>query len=82
MYGLCHVCRAVPHAVLVKMERRPFAAGAMRECFALKKLSTFSSSVYMDWRKAPNVGFGGAHCYIAVLIRGRGAWAFQQPVMP
>jgi hypothetical protein len=37
------------------MERRPFAAGAMRECFALKKLSTFSSSVYMDWRKAPNV---------------------------
>jgi len=33
-------------SVLVKMERRPFAAGAMRECFALKKLSTFSSSVY------------------------------------
>jgi hypothetical protein len=31
--------------VLVKMEGRPFAAGAMRECFALKKLSTFSSAV-------------------------------------
>lgn len=32
-------------AVLVKIEARPFAAGAMRECFAMKKLSTFTASV-------------------------------------
>ena len=35
--------------MLVKMERKPFAAGAMRECFAAKKLSNFSTSVYRDW---------------------------------
>eukprot|EP00775_Hariotina_reticulata_P009172 gene9172-9339_t len=40
--------------VLVKLEPRPFAAGAMRECFAMKKLSTFSSSVYRNWRRAHN----------------------------
>ncbi len=28
-------------AVLVRMEGKPFAAGAMRECYAMKKLSTF-----------------------------------------
>lgn len=41
-------------AVLVKIEARPFAAGAMRECYAMKKLSTFSSSVYRwvsKWRR-------------------------------
>eukprot|EP00955_Chlamydomonas_euryale_P097579 365084-Chlamydomonas_euryale.AAC.15 len=31
------------HAVLVKVEDKPFAAGAMRECFAMKKLSTVAS---------------------------------------
>ena len=37
------------HAVLVKMEVKPFAAGAMRECYAAKKLSTFTHS--SDWTK-------------------------------
>ena len=32
------LCRAV----IVKMETKPFAAGAMRECYAMKKLSTFT----------------------------------------
>jgi len=27
--------------VLVKMEAKPFGAGAMRECYAMKKMSTF-----------------------------------------
>jgi len=40
--------------VLVKVESRPFAAGAMRECFAMKKLSTFTTNVYHDWKKAQN----------------------------
>jgi len=40
--------------VLVKVEGKPFAAGAMRECFAMKKLSTFSTNVYHDWKKAQN----------------------------
>uniref|UniRef100_A0A383WC16 Alpha-type protein kinase domain-containing protein n=1 Tax=Tetradesmus obliquus TaxID=3088 RepID=A0A383WC16_TETOB len=44
----------VRDSVLVKIEARPFAAGAMRECYAMKKLSTFSSSVYRDWKRAPN----------------------------
>ncbi|KAF8055109.1 Eef2k [Scenedesmus sp. PABB004] len=44
----------VKDTVLVRMEGRPFAAGAMRECYALKKLSTFSSSVARDWRQAHN----------------------------
>lgn len=39
-------------AVLVKMERLPFAAGAMRECFATKKLSTMGGNVFHDWKKA------------------------------
>lgn len=39
-------------AVLVKVESKPFAAGAMRECFAMKKLSTFTHST--DWTKAQN----------------------------
>jgi len=40
--------------VLVKIESKPFAAGAMRECYAMKKLSTFSTAVYRDWKRAPN----------------------------
>ncbi len=40
-------------AVLIKMEAKPFAAGAMRECYAAKQLSTFTHSV--DWHKANNV---------------------------
>lgn len=39
--------------MLVKVEARPFAAGAMRECFAAKQLSTFTHS--MDWKKAHNM---------------------------
>jgi len=38
--------------VLVKMEKTSFAAGAMRECFRLKKLSNFSHS--QDWTKDSN----------------------------
>lgn len=40
--------------VLVKMEVKPFAAGAMRECYAMKKLSTFCTSVFRDWKRAQN----------------------------
>ncbi|MEW5299115.1 MAG: hypothetical protein WDW36_002161 [Sanguina aurantia] len=40
--------------VLVRMERLPFAAGAMRECFATKKISTMGGSVFHDWKKAQN----------------------------
>ncbi|MEW5313446.1 MAG: hypothetical protein WDW38_005013 [Sanguina aurantia] len=36
------------------MERLPFAAGAMRECFATKKISTMGGSVFHDWKKAQN----------------------------
>lgn len=40
------------------MEGKPFAAGAMRECFAAKKLSTFTHNV--DWHKAQNMVREGA----------------------
>lgn len=40
-------------AVLVKMDNKPFAAGAMRECFAMKKLSTFAA--HRDWARADNM---------------------------
>lgn len=40
--------------MLVKVESEPFACGAMRECFAMKKVSTFSSSIALDWRHAAN----------------------------
>ncbi|KAG2490554.1 hypothetical protein HYH03_010948 [Edaphochlamys debaryana] len=43
----------VTDEVLVKMESKPFAAGAMRECFAAKKLSTFTHNT--DWMKASNM---------------------------
>ncbi|KAG2449797.1 hypothetical protein HYH02_005320 [Chlamydomonas schloesseri] len=43
----------VTDEVLVKMEGKPFAAGAMRECYAAKKLSTFTHNV--DWHKAQNM---------------------------
>lgn len=65
-------------AVLVKMERRPFAAGAMRECFALKKLSTFSSSVYRCVKHEAllqmicvrvGVGQAGGHCVCSSMRR-------------
>jgi len=38
--------------VIVRMEKTSFAAGAMRECFRLKKLSNFSHS--QDWKKDSN----------------------------
>lgn len=38
--------------VMVKMDRESFAAGAMRECFRLKKLSNFSHS--QDWSRDSN----------------------------
>ncbi|CAH1794993.1 unnamed protein product [Owenia fusiformis] len=38
--------------VKVKMEKKTFAKGAMRECFRLKKLSSFSHS--NDWKRAQN----------------------------
>lgn len=37
---------------VVKMDRKPFANGAMRECFRMKKLSNFSHS--NDWAKDSN----------------------------
>ena len=45
--------------VLIKMESQPFAAGAMRRCLRLKKLSTASRGRGvgvrpLDWRSAPN----------------------------
>lgn len=40
--------------VLVRMESKPFAAGAMRECYAFKKLSKMDHSVVKDWKKAQN----------------------------
>lgn len=40
--------------VLVKIESRPFAAGAMRECYAMKKLSTFYTPAEQQWVRAPN----------------------------
>lgn len=48
-----HTGQWVTDEVLVKMEAKPFAAGAMRECYAAKQLSTFTHSV--DWHKANNV---------------------------
>mmetsp|Transcript_2286 Transcript_2286/g.4601 ORF Transcript_2286/g.4601 Transcript_2286/m.4601 type:complete len:786 (-) Transcript_2286:414-2771(-) len=38
--------------VIVKLENKPFAAGAMRECFAMKKLSNWSSQ---NWKSANNM---------------------------
>lgn len=38
--------------VLAKMEERPFANGSMRQCFAMKKLSTFSA--FRSWLLAGN----------------------------
>lgn len=38
--------------VLAKMEARPFANGSMRQCFAMKKLSTFSA--FRSWLLAGN----------------------------
>ncbi|GAB6020786.1 Eukaryotic elongation factor 2 kinase [Chamberlinius hualienensis] len=38
--------------ILVKMETKPFAHGAMRECYRMKKLSNFSHS--SDWMHAAN----------------------------
>ncbi|KXZ51661.1 hypothetical protein GPECTOR_11g114 [Gonium pectorale] len=48
-----HTGQWVTDEVLVKMEAKPFAAGAMRECYAAKKLSTFTHNV--DWHKAQNM---------------------------
>ena len=39
--------------MLVKMEEKPFGAGAMRECFAMKKLSTFAP--HRNWEEAQNM---------------------------
>jgi hypothetical protein len=39
--------------VLVKMEEKPFGAGAMRECYAMKKLSTFAP--HRNWEEAQNM---------------------------
>eukprot|EP00884_Botryococcus_braunii_P010320 jgi/Botrbrau1/1928/Bobra.0005s0031.1 len=44
----------VTDEVLIKMEDKPFAAGAMRECYAVKKLSSFSNSLSLDWKRAAN----------------------------
>lgn len=38
----------------VKLEPEPFASGAMRVCFRMKKLSNFGGTVYRDWRRAAN----------------------------
>lgn len=38
--------------VLAKMEARPFANGSMRQCYAMKKLSTFSA--FRSWLLAGN----------------------------
>jgi len=41
---------------LVKMEDVPFAHGAMRECFRMKKMSQYSASYFFkaDWRHCAN----------------------------
>lgn len=44
--------------VLVKMELKPFTNGAMRQCYRLKKHSTFCAQ---DWKHAPNYV---AKCYM------------------
>jgi len=50
-----HTGEWVTDDVLVKVEDKPFAAGAMRECFAMKKLSTVASlGTIMDWQRAQN----------------------------
>ena len=41
----------VEDQVIVKMETEPFAHGAMRSCFRMKKLSTITSQ---DWKAAAN----------------------------
>lgn len=40
-------------AVTVKMDDIPFGAGAMRECYAMKKLS--SHTTHRDWKRALNL---------------------------
>jgi len=42
----------VVDACVVKMDKEPFAHGAMRECFRMKKLSNFSMS--QDWGRDSN----------------------------
>mmetsp|Transcript_2601 Transcript_2601/g.7375 ORF Transcript_2601/g.7375 Transcript_2601/m.7375 type:complete len:628 (+) Transcript_2601:74-1957(+) len=39
--------------VMVKMDDTPFGAGAMRECYAMKKLS--SHTTHRDWKRALNL---------------------------
>ncbi|KAK3261151.1 hypothetical protein CYMTET_29931, partial [Cymbomonas tetramitiformis] len=43
-------CTWFQDEIVVKIENSPFAAGAMRECFAMKKLASISSS----WKKSAN----------------------------
>ena len=38
---------------VLKMEETPFAHGAMRECYRMKKLSNFSHN--SDWLRSPPV---------------------------
>ncbi len=38
---------------MLKMDDVPFGAGAMRECFAVKKLS--SHTTHRDWKRALNL---------------------------
>lgn len=47
-----HSRRWTDDDVLAKMEARPFANGSMRQCFAMKKLSTFSA--FRSWLLAGN----------------------------
>eukprot|EP00899_Mesostigma_viride_P019617 jgi/Mesvir1/27657/Mv07381-RA.2 len=39
---------------LVKMEAEPFAAGAMRQCYAMKKFSSQGGLTEMSWKNASN----------------------------
>eukprot|EP00892_Ulva_mutabilis_P005631 jgi/Ulvmu1/343/UM001_0347.1 len=47
-----HSKRWTEDEVLAKMEVRPFANGSMRQCYAMKKLSTFSA--FRSWLLAGN----------------------------
>ena len=42
------------------MEEKPFGAGAMRECFAMKKLSTFAP--HRNWEEAQNMVVRACMC--------------------
>ncbi|XP_065181615.1 eukaryotic elongation factor 2 kinase-like [Sycon ciliatum] len=44
-------CKWTVDDILVKMEEKPFAHGAMRNCFRMKKLSNFA---HEDWNHAAN----------------------------